>query len=58
MEKEKVSENTEADKEKLEHMDVEKSDEEKVDSDFEVMPLSSPHSSIYPTLPTEAQARL
>merc|ERR1712083_189114 len=39
--------------------DVEKSDEEKADSDFEVIPASSPRSSsIYPTLPTEEQARL
>ena len=57
VEKEKVSENTEA--EKSEDMDVEKSDEEKADSDFEVIPASSPRSSsIYPTLPTEEQARL
>merc|ERR1711913_69177 len=57
VEKEKVSENTEA--EKSEEMDVEKSDEEKADSDFEVIPASSPRSSsIYPTLPTEEQARL
>merc|ERR1712198_463548 len=45
-------------KEKLEEMDVEKSDEEKADSDFEVIPPSSPRSSIYPTLPMEEQARL
>jgi len=52
VEKEKVSE-------KSEEMDVEKSDEEKADSDFEVIPASSPRSSsIYPTLPTEEQARL
>merc|ERR1712198_606415 len=44
--------------EKLEDMDVKKSDEEKADSDFEVIPPSSPRSSIYPTLPTEDQARL
>merc|ERR1712110_386268 len=57
VEKEKVSENTEA--EKSEEMDVEKSDEEKADSDFEVIPANSPRSSsIYPTLPTEEQARL
>jgi len=57
VEKEKVSEDTEA--EKSEEMDVEKSDEEKADSDFEVIPASSPRSSsIYPTLPTEEQARL
>merc|ERR1711913_226033 len=57
VEKEKVSENTEA--EKSEEMDVKKSDEEKADSDFEVIPASSPRSSsIYPTLPTEEQARL
>merc|ERR1712083_850627 len=58
VEKEKVSENTEA--EKSEKMEVEKSDEEKADSDFEVIPASSPRSSssIYPTLPTEEQARL
>merc|ERR1712018_415041 len=37
---------------------MEKSDEEKADSDFEVIPASSPRSSIYPTLPTEEQARL
>merc|ERR1712062_514823 len=56
-EKEKVSEDTEA--EKSEEMDVEKSDDEKADSDFEVIPPSSPRSSsIYPTLPTEEQARL
>merc|ERR1712198_114312 len=36
----------------------EKSDEERADSDFEVIPPSSPRSSIYPTLPTEEQARL
>merc|ERR1712110_321387 len=54
VEKEKVSENTEAEK-----SEEEKSDEEKADSDFEVIPASSPRSSsIYPTLPTEEQARL
>ena len=58
LEKESVSKDTEAEKEKLEDMDVEKSDEEKADSDFEVIPPSSPRSSIYPTLPTEEQARL
>merc|ERR1711913_243675 len=52
VEKEKVSENTEAEK-------SEEMDEEKADSDFEVIPASSPpSSSIYPTLPTEEQARL
>jgi len=58
LEKEKANRNTEAEKEKLEEMDVEESDEEKADSDFEVIPPSSPRSSIYPTLPTEEQARL
>merc|ERR1712198_769326 len=58
LEKEKASKSTEAEKEKLEEMDVEKSDEEKADSDFEVIPPSSLQSSIYPTLPTEEQARL
>merc|ERR1712198_770143 len=58
LEKEKANNNTEAEKEKLEEMDVEKSDEEKADSDFEMIPPSSPRSSIYPTLPTEEQARL
>merc|ERR1712198_412316 len=58
LEKEKASRNTEAEKERLEEMDVEKSDEERADSDFEVIPPSSPRSSIYPTLPTEEQARL
>ena len=58
LEKEKASKNTEAEKEKLEDMDVENSDEEKADSDFEVIPPSSTRSSIYPTLPTEEQARL
>merc|ERR1712110_1343779 len=54
VEKEKVSENTEAEK-----SEEEKSVEEKADSDFEVIPASSPRSSsIYPTLPTEEQARL
>merc|ERR1712198_433679 len=43
--------------EKLEDMDVEKSDEEKADSDFELIPPSSPRSCIYPTLLTEEQAR-
>merc|ERR1712198_372655 len=57
-EKEKASKSTEAEKEKLEEMDVEKSDEEKADSDFEVIPPSSPRSSIYPTLPTEEHALL
>merc|ERR1712198_323806 len=57
-EKERASKNTEAEKEKLEEMDVEKSDEERADSDIEVIPPSSPRSSIYPTLPTEEQARL
>merc|ERR1719222_34663 len=33
-------------------------EEEKADSDFEVIPASSARSSIYPTLPTELQARL
>merc|ERR1712130_1020018 len=50
LEEEKASQNIEAEEEK--------SDEEKVDSDFEVIPASSPRSSIYPTLPTEEQARL
>merc|ERR1712198_91057 len=58
LEKEKANRNTEAEKENLEEMDVEKSDEGKADSDFEVIPPSSPRSSIYPTLPTEEQARL
>merc|ERR1712130_834838 len=58
LEKEKASQNIEAEKEKLEEMDVEESDKEKADSDFEVIPPSSPRSSIYPTLPTEEQARL
>merc|ERR1712130_864341 len=58
LEKEKASQNIEAEKEQSEDMDVEKSDEEKADSDFEVIPASSPRSSIYPTLPTEEQARL
>merc|ERR1712198_307722 len=58
LEKEKANKNTEAEKENLEEMDVEKSDEERADSDFEVIPPSSPRSSIYPTLPTEEQARL
>merc|ERR1712018_714467 len=59
LEEEKASQNIEAEKEKSEDMDVEKSDdEEKADSDFEVIPASSPRSSIYPTLPTEEQARL
>jgi sequestosome 1 len=58
LEKEKASKNTEAEKEKLEDMDVEKSDEENADSDFEVIPASSTRSSIYPTLPTDEQARL
>merc|ERR1719367_1979174 len=58
LKKEKASQNIEAEKEKSEDMDVEKSDEEKVDLDFEVIPASSPRSSIYPTLPTEEQARL
>merc|ERR1712130_121522 len=58
LEEEKASQSTEAEKEKLEEMDVEESDEEKVDSDFEVIPASSPRSSIYPTLPTEERARL
>merc|ERR1712226_831325 len=58
LEEEKASQNIEAEKEKSEDMDVEKSGEEKVDSDFEVIPASSPRSSIYPTLPTEEQARL
>ena len=56
LEKGSVSKNTEAEKEKLE--DMENLDEEKVYSDFEVIPPSSAHSSIYPTLPTEEQARL
>merc|ERR1712198_740956 len=42
--------------EKLEDMDVKKSDEEKADPDFEVIPPGSPRSSIYPTLPTEDKA--
>ena len=54
MDKEKVSKNTEAE----EDMEVEKPDEEKGDSDFEVIQPSSSPSSIYPTLPTEEQARL
>merc|ERR1719367_1844566 len=59
LEEEKASQNIEAEKEKSEDMDLEKSDdEEKADSDFEVIPASSPRSSIYPTLPTEEQARL
>merc|ERR1712226_1337747 len=58
LEEEKASQNIEAEKEKLEDMDVENSDEEKADSDFEVIPASSPRSSVYPTLPTEEQARL
>merc|ERR1712018_556076 len=58
LEEEKASQNIEAEKEKSEDMDVEKSDEEKADSDFEVIPASSPCSSIYPTLPSEEQARL
>merc|ERR1712018_632272 len=59
LEKEKASQNIEAEKEKSEDMDMEKSDdEEKADTDFEVIPASSPRSSIYPTLPTEEQARL
>merc|ERR1712018_439917 len=59
LEKEKASQNIEAEKEKSEDMDMEKSDdEEKAFSDFEVIPASSPRSSIYPTLPTEEQARL
>merc|ERR1712198_382559 len=58
LEKENANKNTEAEKEKLEEMDVEKSDEEKAGSDFEVIPPSSPQSSIYPSLPTEEQARL
>merc|ERR1712226_709323 len=39
-------------------LEEEKAGEEKVDSDFEVIPASSPRSSIFPTLPTEEQARL
>ena len=58
LEKEKASKNTEAEKEKLEDMDVENSDEEKADSDFEVIPPNLTRSSVYPTLPTEEQARL
>jgi hypothetical protein len=58
LEMEKASKNTEAEDEILEDMDVEKSDEAKADSDFEVIPPSSTHSSIYPSLPTEEQARL
>merc|ERR1712172_172268 len=58
LEKESLRKNTEAEKEKLEDMEVEKSDEEKVDLNFEVIPPSSAHNSIYPTLPTEEQARL
>merc|ERR1712130_874216 len=58
LEKAKANKSTEAEKEKLEEMDVEESDKEKADSDFEVIPPSSPRSSIYPTLPTEEQARL
>jgi hypothetical protein len=58
LEMEKASKNTEAEDEKLEDMAVEKSDEGKADSDFEVIPPSSTHSSIYPSLPTEEQARL
>merc|ERR1712018_89170 len=59
LKKEKASQNIEAEKEKSEDMNVEKpDDEEKADSDFEVIPASSPRSSIYPTLPTEEQARL
>merc|ERR1711944_344653 len=51
LEEEKASQNIEAEKEKSEDMDMEKSgDEEKADSDFEVIPASSPRSSIYPTL--------
>merc|ERR1712184_148932 len=51
LETEKPSKNTEAEKEKLDDMDAEKSEEEKADSDFEVIPPNSPRSSIYPTLP-------
>merc|ERR1711971_1053704 len=58
LEKESVSKDTEAEKEKLEDMEVDKSVEEKSDSDFEVIPPSSAHSSVYPTLPTEEQAQL
>merc|ERR1711971_505689 len=53
LEKESLRKNTEAEKEKLEDMEV-----EKVDLNFEVIPPSSAHNSIYPTLPTEEQARL
>merc|ERR1739841_30174 len=58
MGKENTSKNTWAEKEKLDDMDVEKSEEEKADSDFEVIPPNSPRISIYPTLPNEEQARL
>merc|ERR1712172_200743 len=58
LEKKKVSKDTEAEKEKLEDMEVDKSVEEKSDSDFEVIPPSPAHSSVYPTLPTEEQAQL
>merc|ERR1712032_1247384 len=58
LEKEKVSKNTEAEEEKLEDMEVEKPDEEKGDSDFEVIPPSSSPSCVYPTLPTDEQACL
>ena len=53
LEEEKASE-----KEKWDAMDVQNPDEEKTDSDFEMIPPSSTRSSIYPTLPTEEQARL
>ena len=58
LEEEKASENSEAEKEKWDAMDVQNPDEEKTDSDFEMIPPSSTRSSIYPTLPTEEQARL